>query len=72
MLDKSNLIDNASQAFKEICGAEPVITGSAAGNDARLFSNILNIPTIILGPGKLRIVILLMNISNSKIILTVF
>ena len=49
----SEFINNAIEAFTEAVNIKPTITGSAAGNDARLISNILKIPTIILGPGKI-------------------
>ncbi len=50
---ESLLIKNAVDAYVESLGITPNVTGSAAGNDARLLSNISKIPTIILGPGKI-------------------
>lgn len=47
------LIDAAKRVTQDVTGAPFKVSGSAAGNDARLMMNIAKIPTIILGPGKL-------------------
>lgn len=47
------LIDAAKRVTRTVTGAPFKVSGSAAGNDARLMMNIAKIPTIILGPGKL-------------------
>ena len=47
------LIDEARRVTEDITGAAFNVSGSAAGNDARLMMNVAKIPTIILGPGKL-------------------
>ena len=47
------VIDVAKRVTQDVTGAPFKVSGSAAGNDARLMMNIAKIPTIILGPGKL-------------------
>ena len=47
------VIDAARRVTRNVTGAPFKVSGSAAGNDARLMMNIAKIPTIILGPGKL-------------------
>lgn len=45
-----DFIKIAQDSLKDITG-EVKLLGGAAGNDARLYSNILKIPTVIMGPG---------------------
>lgn len=45
-----DFIKLSKETMKDVVG-EAKLLGGAAGNDARLYSNILKIPTIIMGPG---------------------
>lgn len=46
-------VDAVRESVASATGGNPLVNGSAAGNDARLLKNIGNMPTVILGPGPL-------------------
>lgn len=47
-------INTVANSYESIMERRPKISGSTAGNDARLLKNIANIPTVITGPGCLK------------------
>lgn len=46
-------VEKVKDAYKTVAGKEGALTGSFAGNDARTFRKIGQVPTVILGPGNL-------------------
>ena len=41
--------------YKEICDRDPVIEGVPYGSDLRLFTNHADIPSVLFGPGDVRL-----------------
>ena len=49
------LIKELGSIYKEICDRDPVIEGVTYGSDLRLFTNHANIPSVLFGPGDVRL-----------------
>lgn len=53
-MDESHpFVDKVKRVYRDVTNREGALTGSFAGNDARSFRKIAQMPTVILGPGNL-------------------